>query len=136
MTVNGNVDLLDGVFLTQLGASLTVNPPPTTISGSATVSFGPQVSGTSVLSLAGTLTRVFKSGTAAGSYAVDGAVAALAGSSHSLVLGTLSGNLKADNTGIASCAKTSGGTQVGFKYYWSTGAIDVFDSKGCSEQGF
>jgi hypothetical protein len=198
VTVNGNVALLDGVFLTQLGASLTVNPPPTTISGSATVSFGPQVSGTSVLSLAGTLTRVFKSGTSAGSYAVDGTVTALAGSSHSLVLGsanvtvsdsgtstftltlggssglsvsaggatatitgvvkgtftgstftitgstsitvpvlgTLSGNLKADNTGIASCAKTSNGTQVGFEYYWSTGAIDVFDSKGCSERGF
>jgi hypothetical protein len=44
--------------------------------------------------------------------------------------------LKADNTGVASCAKTSGGTQVGFEYHWTTGAIDVFDSKGCSERGF
>lgn len=52
------------------------------------------------------------------------------------VLGTLSGSLKADNTGVASCAKTSGGTEVGFEYYWTTGAIDVFDSKGCSEHGF
>jgi hypothetical protein len=52
------------------------------------------------------------------------------------VLGTLSGTLKADNKGVASCAKTSGGTEVGFEYYWNTGAIDVFDSKGCTEHGF
>jgi hypothetical protein len=49
---------------------------------------------------------------------------------------TLSGTLKADNKGVASCAKTSGGFQVGFEYYWKTGAIDVFDSKGCTEHGF
>jgi hypothetical protein len=45
---------------------------------------------------------------------------------------TLSGTLKADNEGVASCAKASSD----FQYYWKIGAIDVFDSKGCTEHGF
>jgi hypothetical protein len=199
VTVKGSVPLIDGVFLTELGGSLTVNPPPTTVSGTATITFGPQISGVSALSATGTLTRTFPSGGTGGSYNASATVTALPGSSHSLVLGTvtatvpdsgvatadltlgggsqgltvtvgsatativgevkgtftsstfsltgttmitvpvlgtLSGTLKADNKGVASCAKTSGGTEVGFEYYWNTGAIDVFDSKGCTEHGF
>jgi hypothetical protein len=199
VTVNGSVPLIDGVFLTQLGATLTVNPSPATVSGTATITFGPKISGVSALSATGTLTRTFPSGGTGGSYNASATVTALPGSSHSLVLGTvtvtvpdsgattadlilggsaqgltvsvgsatatiagevkgtftsstfslsgttmitvpvlgtLSGTLKADNTGVASCGKTSGGTEVGFEYYWTTGAIDVFDSKGCSEHGF
>jgi hypothetical protein len=199
VTVNGSVPLIDGVFLTQLGGTLTVNPAPATVSGTATITFGPQISGVSALSATGTLTRTFPAAGTGGSYDASATVTALPGSTHSLVLGTvkvtvpdsgpttadltlgggpqglsitvgkatativgevkgtftsstfsltgttmitvpvlgtLSGTLKADNTGVASCAKTSGGTQVGFEYYWTTGAIDVFDSKGCSERGF
>ena len=199
VTVNGSVPLIDGVFLTELGGTLTVNPSPATVSGTATITFGPKISGVSALSATGTLTRTFPSGGTGGSYNASATVTALPGSSHSLVLGTvtvtvpdsgattadltlggdaqgltvsvgsatatiagevkgtftsstfslngttmitvpvlgtLSGTLKADNTGVASCGKTSGGTEVGFEYYWTTGAIDVFDSKGCSEHGF
>jgi hypothetical protein len=199
VTVSGNVPLIDGVFLTQLGGTLTVNPAPATVSGTATITFGPQISGVSALSATGTLTRTFPASGTGGSYDASATVTALPGSSHSLVLGTvtlkvpdtgattvdltlgggpqglkvtvgsatativgnvkgtftgstfsltgtttitvpvlgtLSGTLKADNNGVASCGKTSGGTQVGFEYFWTTGAIDVFDSKGCTERGF
>lgn len=197
VTVSGNVPLIDGVFLTQLGGTLKVSPA--TVSGTATITFGPQISGVSALSATGDLTRTFPAGGKTGSYDTSAKVTALPGSAHSLVLGTvtatvpdsgpatadltlgggpqgltvtvgtatatiagevkgtftsstfsltgttmitvpvlgtLSGTLKADNTGVASCAKTSGGTEVGFEYYWTTGAIDVFDAKGCSEHGF
>jgi hypothetical protein len=197
VTVDGNVPLIDGVFLTKLGGTLQVSPA--VVSGTATITFGPQISGVSALSATGTLTRTFPATGTTGSYAASATLTALPGSTHSLdlgtvtatvpdsgpatadltlgggpqgltvtvgkatatiagevkgtftsgtfsltgtttitvpVLGTLSGTLKADNTGVASCAKTSGGTQVGFEYYWTTGAIDVFDSKGCSERGF
>jgi hypothetical protein len=197
--VSGSVPLLDGVFLTQLGAMLQLNPQPAVLSGTATISFGPVISNTSALSLTGTLTRTFPTSGTGGSYLATGTVTALAGSSNALVLGsasvtvpdsgattvnltlggsataglsvsvgsatatitgvvngtftdstflltgstsitvpllgTLSGSLKADNTGVAACAMTSGGSQVGFEYYWN-GTLDVFDSTGCSEHGF
>jgi hypothetical protein len=199
VSVSGNVALLDGVFLTQLGATLTINPAPTTVAGSATISFGPQVAGVSALSLQGTLTRAFPTAKSGGFYDLQGNLTALAGSSHALllgsgevkvedtgkatvsltlgggpgglsvtvgsatasiagmltgtftsstfsltgttmitvpVLGTFSGSLKADNNGIASCAKVPGGKQVGFEYFWSNGATQVFDTKGCTEAGF
>jgi len=52
------------------------------------------------------------------------------------VFGKLSGSLKADNAGVASCANTSSSTQVGFEYTFVTGGLKVLDSKGCSEKGF
>jgi hypothetical protein len=42
--VTGSVPLLDGVFLTELGGSLSLSP--TVVSGNATLSFGPQISKT------------------------------------------------------------------------------------------
>ncbi len=72
--VTGNVPLLDGVFLTSLGGSLTLNPPPTTISGHATVTFGPTVDGTTLLSLSSTLTRKFPSGATSGTYDASGSL--------------------------------------------------------------
>jgi hypothetical protein len=197
--VDGSVPLADGVFLTHLGAMLQLNPQPSKVSGDATITFGPQISKTSVLSMTGMLTRTFPTSGTGGSYSATGSVTALAGSSSALVLGsasvtvpdsgatkvsltlgssaqtglsvtvgsatatitgvvngtftgstflltgntmitvpllgTLSGSLKADNTGVAACAMTSGGSQVGFEYYWN-GTLDVFDSSGCTEHGF
>jgi hypothetical protein len=195
--VTGSVPLLDGVFLTELGGSLSLGPP--VVSGNATLSFGPQISNTSVLSVSGSLTRTFAFGNSTGSYAAKGTVTALAGSSHALTLGsitvkvpdsgatsitvtlgggpsgltvtagsatatvtgqlngtftsstfslsgttsitvpvfgTLSGNLLADNHGIAACAKVSAGKQVGFEYVFQTGTLQVLDSSDCSEKGF
>jgi hypothetical protein len=48
----------------------------------------------------------------------------------------LSGNLLADNNGIAACAKVSAGKQVGFEYVFQTGTLHVLDSSDCSEKGF
>ncbi len=81
--VTGNVPLLDGVFLTSLGGTLTLNPAPTTISGHATLTFGPTVNGSTLLSLAAELTRKFPSGTTSGTYDASGTLSAL-----SQVLGT------------------------------------------------
>jgi hypothetical protein len=57
--VSGSVPLFLGVTLTELNGSVVVNPPPTTISGGATITFGPQIDGASLLSLNANLTRVF-----------------------------------------------------------------------------
>ena len=43
--VKGSVPLLDGIVLTELGGKVTVNPPPTTISGTAGLQFGPKING-------------------------------------------------------------------------------------------
>src|SRR5581483_881902 len=51
-------------------------------------------------------------------------------------LGALGGSMRADNSGIAACAVTSSGVKVGFEYYWQSGAVDLFTTKGCSEAGF
>ncbi len=83
ISVNGNLALADGVFLTHLGAGLTINPPPTTISGDATLSFGPTVNSTTLLSLNAQLTRTFPTGATSGSYSATGTLSAL-----SQVLGT------------------------------------------------
>jgi hypothetical protein len=197
VNVTGSVPLLDGVFLTQLGGSLSLGPP--VVGGNATLSFGPQISNTSVLSVSGSLTRTFAFGGSTGRYDATGTVTALAGSSNPLtlgsivvgvpdsgatlvkvtlgsgpsgltvsaggatasitgqlmgtftgstfslsgqtsitvpVLGTLSGNLLADNNGIAACAKVSTGRQVGFEFVFQTDSLKVLDSTGCSEKGF
>jgi hypothetical protein len=198
VNVSGNVPLIDGVFLTKLGATLTVNPAPAQVTGTAIITFGPKISGVSALSANGDLTRTFPAGGTGGSYDATATVTALPGSAHPLVLGkvtatvpdsgpatadltlgggpkgltvtvgkatativgevkgtftastftltgtttitvplgTFSGSLKADNTGVASCAKIPGGAQVGFEFFWKTGTLDVLDSKGCSERGF
>lgn len=195
--VTGSVPLLDGVFLTELGGSLSLSP--TVVSGNATLSFGPQISKTSVLSVSGSLTRTFPSGTTTGSYAATGTVTALKGSSNPLTLGsvaltvpdtgattvsvtlgggpsgltvtvggatatvtgqlngtftgntfslsgttsitvpvfgTVSGNLLADNYGIAACAKVTSGAEVGFDYVFQTDSLQVLDTSGCTEKGF
>lgn len=77
ISVNGNLALADGVFLTHLGADFTVNPPPTMIAGDATLSFGPTVNSTTLLSLNAKLTRTFPNGTATGSYSATGTLTAL-----------------------------------------------------------
>jgi hypothetical protein len=197
--VSGTVPLFLGVTLTQLGASVTVNPPPTTLLGTGTITFGVPIASVPLFSLQGTLTRVFSTSTTPGEYVVGGTLTALPGTSDALVLGTasvtdpdtgattfaltlgsnastglsfshlgisvnvtgsltgsfktstffisgqsqvtvtgigtLTGNVKADNTGIAACASTTSG-MVGFEYHWSTGSVQVFGTKGCSEQGF
>jgi FG-GAP repeat len=81
--VSGHVPLIDGLFLTGLGAALTVNPPPTTITGTADIAFGPTVNGTTLLSAVGTLTRTMPGSGTSGSYTATGALSAL-----SEVLGT------------------------------------------------
>jgi hypothetical protein len=192
--VSGNLPLIDGVFLNSVGLTLTVNPPPTTIQGRATVTFGPTVNSTTLLSVAATLTRTFASGSTSGSYSATGSLSALnqalgtatltvpdsgktdfgltlgpdaaTGLSYSKfgvttkVTGSLSGsfsagtftlnggimlsinggtpitgNMKADNHGMAACANSSAG-EVGFEYLWSSGKVSTFGSKGCSERGF
>lgn len=195
--VTGSVPLFDGVFLTELGGSLSLGPP--VVGGKATLSFGPQISNVSVLSVSGSLTRTFAFGNSTGKYDATGTVTALAGSSNPLTLGSvavtvpdsgatsvtvtlgsgskgltvtvggatasvtgelkgtftgstislsgtttitvpvfppLSGNLLADNKGIAACAKVSAGKQVGFEFVFQTDTLHVLDSSGCSEKGF
>jgi hypothetical protein len=70
--VQGNVPLLDGLFLTKLGGGVTVNPPPTTISGTAGLRFGPQIKGTSVLDFDGDLTRQLPGDGTSGAYQLNG----------------------------------------------------------------
>ena len=69
--VSGDVPLIDGVFLTSLGGTLTVSPPPTTITGTAGIAFGPTVNNTTLLSAAGTLTRTLPGTDTSGSYALS-----------------------------------------------------------------
>jgi YVTN family beta-propeller protein len=88
VTVTGNVPLLYGIALTQLTASLTLNPPPGQIQGGATVTFGPPVASVPLFSLQGTLTRVFPSADTPGEYLAGGTLTALPGTSNALVLGT------------------------------------------------
>jgi YVTN family beta-propeller protein len=75
--VSGDVPLIDGVFLTSLGATLTISPPPTTISGTASIAFGPTVDGTTLLSATGTLTRTLPSTDSSGSYVAKGTLSSL-----------------------------------------------------------
>ena len=75
--VRGNVPLLDGIMLTELGAKVTVNPPPTTIAGTVGLRFGPKVRGVSLLDLNGTLTRQLPGDGTSGSYDLDGSLSAL-----------------------------------------------------------
>jgi hypothetical protein len=75
--VKGNVPLLDGIYLTKLGAVLTVNPSPVKISGDADLSFGPKINGKSLLSFGGTLTRTLPGDGTSGAYAADGTLNAL-----------------------------------------------------------
>jgi len=70
LAVSGNVPLFFGVTLTSLNGSVVVTPPPTTISGGATITFGPQVDGASLLSLNANLTRVFPTGGIGGKYVI------------------------------------------------------------------
>lgn len=84
--VTGSVPLLDGVFLTHLGAHLSFHP--TVVGGGATISLGPRVSNVSALSVTATLTRTFPTSGKGGKYVVGGKVTALKGSTHSLLLGT------------------------------------------------
>ncbi len=71
--VKGNVPLplFEGIFLTRLGASLTLGPP-VTITGDAGLSFGPKINGKSLISVDGTLTRTLPDGDTSGSYVADG----------------------------------------------------------------
>jgi hypothetical protein len=43
--------------------------------------------------------------------------------------------MKMNAKGMAACAATSSG-KVGFEYTWSTGAVSVFGTEGCSERSF
>jgi hypothetical protein len=70
--VKGNVPLLDGIVLTELGGSITVNPPPTKISGTAGLRFGPKIKGTSLVAFKGTLTRTLPGDDTSGSYILVG----------------------------------------------------------------
>ena len=91
--VTGNLPLIDGVFLTSLGGSLTVNPPPTTIAGNASLSFGPMVNGRSLLSATGTLTRTLPGDDTSGSYDAKATLSAL---NH--VLGTAQLSVPGDSS--------------------------------------
>jgi len=75
--VSGDVPLIDGVFLTSLSGALTVNPPPTTITGTAGIAFGPTVNNTTLLSATGTLTRTLPGSDTSGSYTATGTLSAL-----------------------------------------------------------
>jgi hypothetical protein len=83
--VKGSVPLLDGIILTELGAKVSVNPPPTTISGTAGMRFGPKIKGTSLLDFTGTLTRKLPGAETSGAYDFDG---------HLSALGKLKGDIK------------------------------------------
>jgi hypothetical protein len=90
ITVKGNVPLLDGLYLTQLGGSVTISPPPVTIAGTAAVRFGPKIKGTSLLAFEGTLTRKLPGSGTSGGYAMAGTVSAfgkLTGKAHVTVPG-------------------------------------------------
>lgn len=72
VVVAGNVPLIDGIVLTKLGGSVTVNPPPTTISGTAAFTFGPTIKGKPLASFDGKLTRTLPAGDTSGSYTAHG----------------------------------------------------------------
>jgi Calx-beta domain len=103
--VTGSVPLLDGVFLTHLGARLHFNP--TVVGGGAAISLGPRISGVSALSVAATLTRTFPSSGTGGKYEVSGTVTALKGSTHSLPLG--SATITVPTSGATTITLTLGG---------------------------
>ena len=77
--IGANVPLIDGVYLTHLGASLALATAtaPMAIGGSATISLGPVVHGSTLASLAGGILRAFPLGSKAGSYTFNGNLAIL-----------------------------------------------------------
>jgi len=72
--IGANVPLADGVYLTSLGASLALatSTAPMAIGGSASISLGPVISGSTLASLAGGILRAFPLGTVGGSYTFNG----------------------------------------------------------------
>lgn len=103
--VTGTVPLLDGVFLTHLGASLKFHP--TVVGGTGSLSLGPRISGVSALTIHARLTRTFPTSGEGGKYEVSGTVTALASSKHSLVLGTA--RVTVPTSGATTFALTLGG---------------------------
>jgi hypothetical protein len=106
VNVDGNLLLLDGIYLTRLGGMVTVNPPPTTISGDAGLRFGPKINGTSLLAFQGTLTRKLPGGATSGSYSLVGTLNALR-----VLKGSVKVNVPGDNaaTTIGPTASASVG---------------------------
>jgi hypothetical protein len=109
--VSGSVPLIDGVFLTSLSGALTVNPPPTTITGMAGIAFGPTVNNTTLLSATGTLTRKLPGSSTSGSYTATGTLSAL-----SQLLGTATVTVPGDGakTSIALSLGASASTGLTF----------------------
>ena len=73
----------DGVFLKSLGADFVFAPPPPTITGTASITAGPQIDGVSALAVDGSLGYVFAS---PGDFKLSGNVKLLDGTSFSQTL--------------------------------------------------
>ncbi len=106
LTLHGNVPLFEVVYLTTLGAQVTIAPTKE-ISGTVGLSAGPRVDGKELLGLDGTLDYQFPTaGHASGVYTLTGSLSAL-----SAVLGE--GKITLDN-GTAALLLTLGEHDKGF----------------------
>jgi hypothetical protein len=68
----------DGVFLQSIGAAVVVEPPPPSITGTASITAGPMVKGVSALSIDGSLGYIFST---PGQFKVTGSLKLLKGTS-------------------------------------------------------
>jgi hypothetical protein len=110
--VTGNVPLLDGIILTELGGKVTVNPPPTTIAGTVGLRFGPKIRGLSLIDLKGTLTRQLPGDDTSGSYDLDGSLNAL-NVLHGTAKVTVPGGGSATTFDLTANASVTGASAAG-----------------------
>ncbi len=110
--ITGNVPLLDGINLTKLAGRVTVNPPPTTISGKVGLRFGPKIKGTSLLDLTGQLTRQLPGGDTSGFYMFTGDLSALGVLTGSVTV-TVPGDGAATTIALTATAAVRGASATG-----------------------
>jgi hypothetical protein len=110
--VDGTVPLLDGIVLTKLGGKVTINPPPTKISGTVGLRFGPKIRGISLIDLTGTLTRQLPGDGTSGSYDFDGSLSALK-VLHGTAKVTVPGDGSATTFDLTANASLTGVSAVG-----------------------